>query len=1110
MSRPMRILRNIGIGLAALIVVVVIAAIVIVRTDWFRSWVAQKIVTETEAATGGTVTVGSFSFEWSHLRAIVTDFVIHGNEPAGAAPFLSAKRLELDLRFFTNGKFLGVGYLGVDQPQANVVVLPNGQTNVPSPKQKQPASNKSSLETVVDLAVGHFELNQGLLTFESQKQPINLRGNNLRMQLWYSMLKQAYQGQLSLDPLYVLYGRNTPVNFTVTLPLSLQKDRIDINTAKITTPNSQLYIKASVSDMKNPDLAAQIHGRMSLADLKHVSNAPLYLTGNNVPQFVNVNADATYSSSGLNLSGLKLSVGNSVLEASGTLEKQTPEHTDAIQFRTHLDLGQLGRLAHVSAKPEGTVNLDGTASMGPDNNVVVTGHIVGQDISLISGKQRIRGVNVSSNIRYTPSDVNLTDLNLSALGGQITGDASLHDLAKYHFKGVVHHLDIQHAARALGVTNVPYDGIVTGPIEAEGDLKAPGAKGVQARMQLAIAPGRQGVPLSGKLDVAYNGATGTVAVTNSTLNLPHSHLRLSGSLASGLRISFTSRNLNDLLAAFYPGKTPPIELEGGEATFNGVLAGSLTSPHITGHLAVSRFSVEGRRFDGLMADLSASKSNASLQNVMLTRGPMQLQLAATVGLRDWSPKPNEPLTANLTVRNGDLADIMALAGQSPKGYSGVLTASAHIGGTIGDPTGTANLNLANGTIAGESFDQIAAQVNMQDRLVTIPTAYIAAGNARVNLSAEFQHPRDSFSTGRLHAHVASNQIDLAQLRTLQKQRPGTAGVLNLNADVTGNLEETASPVTSARGTPTVAAGKSTEFLLTSLNADASARGLRFDNQNYGDFSATARTSGATVSYNVASDFAGSNIHVNGTTQLQRGYPTTADASIANLPIERVLAVAQKTDIPARGILSANAHVSGTIQNPQGNVDLTLTKANLYDEPIDRVQARISYLATSVDVPQLEVVSGAARIDLAARYDHPEGDLQSGNLTFNVNSRGIDLAKIKNVQNARQGLGGTVQLSARGAATVQKGSPRVLFSDLNADLAARGISAEGKNFGDLTLAAKTGVGQRLDFRLDSDFAGSTIQGQGNAQLRGDYPVDARLTFSNVEWAKIHPFLGSSTG
>src|SRR5581483_958181 len=131
MSRRGRILRNIGIGLAAFIVVVVIAAIVIVRTDWFRGWVAQKIVAETEAATGGTVTVGSFSFEWSHLRAIVTDFVIHGNEPAGTAPFLSAKRMEVDLRFFTNGKFIGVAYLDVDQPQANVIVLPNGQTNVP-------------------------------------------------------------------------------------------------------------------------------------------------------------------------------------------------------------------------------------------------------------------------------------------------------------------------------------------------------------------------------------------------------------------------------------------------------------------------------------------------------------------------------------------------------------------------------------------------------------------------------------------------------------------------------------------------------------------------------------------------------------------------------------------------------------------------------------------------------------------------------------------------------------------------------------------------------------------------------------------------------------------
>ena len=47
------------------------------------------------------------------------------------------------------------------------------------------------------------------------------------------------------------------------------------------------------------------------------------------------------------------------------------------------------------------------------------------------------------------------------------------------------------------------------------------------------------------------------------------------------------------------------------------------------------------------------------------------------------------------------------------------------------------------------------------------------------MTAEFEHPRDSMTSGRLHAQVQSNQVNLAQIRTLQKERPNTSGVLNL-------------------------------------------------------------------------------------------------------------------------------------------------------------------------------------------------------------------------------------------------------------------------------------------------------------------------------------------
>src|ERR1700680_1891840 len=124
MTRPMRIARNIAVGLAALIVLVLTATILTVRTDWFRSYVKQKIITATEDGTGGKVDIGSFDFARTRLCAVVTDFVIHGNEPAGSDPFVRASRVELDLRLFTTvTRLFELAYLGVDKPEVNVQVF---------------------------------------------------------------------------------------------------------------------------------------------------------------------------------------------------------------------------------------------------------------------------------------------------------------------------------------------------------------------------------------------------------------------------------------------------------------------------------------------------------------------------------------------------------------------------------------------------------------------------------------------------------------------------------------------------------------------------------------------------------------------------------------------------------------------------------------------------------------------------------------------------------------------------------------------------------------------------------------------------------------------------
>jgi translocation and assembly module TamB len=1080
----MRLFRNIAAGTAAFVAVLFVAGILIVQTDWFREYVKRKIIASTELGTGGTVEVGGFQFDWKHLRAVVTNFVIHGSEPRGAAPFVSARRVQLDLRLFTSIHHLwDIAYLGIESPQANIIVFPSGRTNVPTPKAPS-QSGPTALETVIDLAVGHFDLSNGLLVFESEKQALNMRGSDLHVELWFNALKQGYSGELLFQPVYMASGRNTPVVATVKLPVSFERDRIDFHDASITTPQTSVSIRGWVENMRNPKVSAHINGRVALADLKNVANLPLALESRAVPTTMDLDANATAGSNKIEVTGLRLGLGHSNLEASGTLKDSSG--SGALEFKSRMDLGELGLLAKVEARPEGTVVLNGSLKLDANNNYDLGGNIQAQNVSFLSGGQRIRNVNLMSAMHLDAHTLDLNGMRLAALGGEFAGDIGLRDLARYQIRGNLRNLGLRAAAEAMGEKQFAYDGTLSGRLEAEGDLKAASLlKSTTARAKLSIAPGHQGVAVSGRINADYRGSSDDLRVDNSYVALPHSRLEVNGRVGSELNVSLTTTDLDELL-----NQKSWVNLNGREASFKGTVTGKLKSPRLAGHLTAGHFSVEGREFDRLTADADVASTRASVQNGILTRGAMQTQFSARVGLKDWKATPNQQLSADATIQNGDLADILALAGEKSAGYSGALSATLHAGGTVGNPTGAADVQVANGTILNEPFDRLQAQANLTDQLVTIPSAFLQSGASRVNLTAEFQHPRDSFTTGQLHAHVQSNAVDLAQLRNLQKQRPNTGGTLQLDADVRGTLSEQG------------------EFQLASVTGDAAAHGLRFEGENYGDITASARTTGQTATYNINSNFAGSNIQLRGNTGLTHDYPTTADATIRNLPVERVLVAAQRKDIPAQGNLSGTAHFSGTPDNPQGSVDLDLEKAVLYDEPLDHVRAQVSYLAKSIDVKQLEIASGPARVNATGRFDHPEGNLEAGNVQFSINSSNVDLARIHNVQTRRPGLGGMVQIAASGKAEVRDADPALAILDLSTNIAASQISDHGKSFGDLKLTANTENG-KVNFVLASNLGGASIQGHGSAQLADHYPVDAQLDFSNVAWAKLRGLVQSTS-
>ena len=1086
MSRPARMVRNIAIGVGALTILIALAVLILVNTSGFQNWTKEKVEAAIAEGTGGRTEIGSFALDLAHLRVRVGALVIHGSEPADAAPFVRVAQVDLDARLFGGGRVIGISYLAIQRPQVNVIVFPDGRTNLPTPKPSAPSKN-TPLETVVDLAVGHFELSQGQLTMNNRRQPLEIAAHNLRAQLWYRLLQGDYSGQLSLEPIYVAAGHNTPVTYRVTLPVVLDRDRIQVQNASIATADSNLQIDGALENLRQPSFSGRVRGHVALADLDRAMSLNLDSAGRGLPRQLQLDVNATASSNQVRVASLSLALGQTHLDANGVLKGGGGS---TLQFDGSLALAELARVARVDARPEGALELRGNASLDAANRYRIAGQIFSRNLAFRQGTLRIPSAAISTDVLADPDSIELSSLRLAAFGGEFRGDAKLQNFARYQVAGSLKNFDIQGLAPLLG-RRLPYSGTISGPVRASGDLNVPNGHSLAAQANLTIAPGRRGIPLSGRIEGEYRGASGDIQIGDSHLALPHTRLTLAGSTGRSIDVSLDTTDFQDLLAAAPSAGAPPLVLAGGgRAGFTGAVSGPLSAPRVGGHLYATQFQVEGRGFTSFAADVSASPSGASVANGSLARGGMTAQFSGAVGMRDWKLEPAGRIAADLNLQNGDVADLLALAGQPAQGYSGALTASAHVTGTVGNPEGALAIGASNGALHDEPFDRLDARIALSDQLATIQQASLTAGNARIDLSGRFRHPRDSFAQGVVQASIKTSRVDLARLHSLG----GVAGQLQLNAQVVGDLG----------GTP------ANGFLVTNLQADAAVRGLQYQGQAYGDLQTAIRTSGRTATTDLTSDFAGSNIRLHATTQLAAGYSTAADAQIAGLPVERALAIAGHGDVPVRGKLSATAHVTGIPAQPEGNLSLDLTGASAYGEAVDRLQVRVASTPQAIELTQFQVASGPSHLALTAHYDHPAGQLDTGTLQFRLENGHIDLAHLKTVENARPGLAGSIELSADGAGAVTPGTHPFRLTSVNANLSAAHMALQGKNVGGLTLAAHTSAGNRVEFNLNSDIADASIQAGGSGELGGDYPVNAQVSFSKVKWTNLQKLLGTASG
>ncbi len=1104
MSRRTKLVLSVVGGLAAVALIVGISALFVLQSDWFSNYVRDKIIASAEESTGGKVEVGAFQFDWKHLTVRIRNFVLHGTEPQNVHPLLSVDLLELHLRLFSGiAHTIDLAYIGIQKPELNLMVLPDGKTNIPEPKVKSPSSNTNGLQTVVDLKIGEFQLQNGLLQYAQQKTPFSGRGENLSILLNYNTVHPSYAGNVKIDPLLLTSGARPPLRAHVHVPLTIEGDAIRVNGADITTDASRIALNASLQHLNAPDIQAHLNLNVSLPEMARSFDLPLDVAARDVPKQLTADLGVRMNDKNnyLQIDNANLALGETTFAASGTV-RNTANSSQAAKFSANLALGQLSRLFKVSSPViNGALVLNGTASLDAQNNYRVNGILDSHAISIQSGTTRLDDVTLRSPFHADPYLISMDGLRLNALGGSLNAKLFVEKMQQLSVEGNLRNFSLPVLALIFTGKHLGYDGTIDGHLNATGNLNAKGSSGYNAQANLNIAPGTHGVPVHGQILARYIGRSGLVDLGSSFIALPNSRLDLSGALNREIDLNLVSHNLNDFLpaanfGAAQPQKSLPIVLEGGRAALEAKVTGDLSDPRITSHLSVDRFALEGRGFDSLGLDLAASQSQAAVQNGSLAHGPLKTTFDASIGLSKWSPVPSSLLAANLVLRGATVPDLLSLAGESTIPATGDVTSDIHIDGTYGNPLGSAVLQVLNGSAYNQPLQRVYARINLADRLITLAPFEVdtEAGNLTVN--GRFQHPRDSFTTGNLHVQVGGSTIQLAKLKLLQDKSPGAAGDIQLTANAAGSLHEV---------------NKQTAFDLVSVAVNLAARNLKVQNQDAGDLTATAQTVNRTVNYQLHSDFAGSNVDVKGNTGLTPDYPTDLAASIKHLSIAKVLSITGQSAVPATGDLTADARLAGTMKAPNADLSFSLANANVYQEPIDSFTGKAHYSNNLVEISSLALNTPAGNLTLTGSFQHPNGKFTEGAVKLNLNTSDIQLAKIQHVKSADLGVNGTLHIAADLAGNLrdQKGKEAMLFSHLNADAAATGLEMNGDHLGQLTFNAKTS-GSRLNFRLDSNLAKSDIHGQGHSELSGDYPVEAELSFNNIRYSNIAPFIPSQSG
>ena len=840
----------IAFGTVAVLLAAAGALVAVLQSRWFYERLRAGIVERVEQATGGRAEIASFAFDWRRMRAEIRGFTLHGTEPAGKPPFLRAQRIAAGLKIVSLlRRDVDIRSLDVAAPRVYVIVDADGRTNVPQPKVR---ANENAIETILKLAIGQFQVADGLCEVESRgAMPFEARGQNLAAQLRYGHAREPrYEGTVRIRPLEVRVDGGAAEELDVAITAALEKNRVTVSAGRIATGGSAVEFSGAVADWTKPRASFHYDARVALVDVTRHFRVTELRGGE-------ARAAGTFEwASG------------GVWTASGSVSAREVGYSDSVLTIRN------GRL-------------EGAMTAGPAEIDVRGTRISGTYVSAIGQAPADGRI---TEIAVRPRLLELRGVAVSGLGGVFRGEARLRDWEAYGIEGEISDFAARRVVALYSREPLPWDAEADGKVRVEGVLGRRSELRASAALEITPAPGS--APVRGRITANYDARQSMLDLGHSTLSLPSSRAEFSGAFGKSMRVSLATWDLNDLLPVLgESAASVPVQLRGGAARFEGTVAGRLDAPQFAGRVEVTRFAVDGRPVDSLRANVTASADNVHLRNAVAARGTVTATFDAAVALANWRAGDASAIFGSARIGAAPAADLLALADVANAPLTGSVTAAAQFSGTVGNPLAQGTVEVAKGSYRDEPFDRASAQVSYGGGTLTLRAGQATAGGKQMEFSGSFRHEPGRLDTGHAHVQLATNEMPVENIVTIEKLRPGVKGTLRVSA--TADLDLT--PV----------------LRVTALQADVAAWGIDLAGQRLGDARITATSQGQGLRAHLEGEIAGSKVQGDGTVRLEGEYPASGAVKFSRMDFAQLRPWLPEAAPPFEGFAEGEARIEGS-------------------------------------------------------------------------------------------------------------------------------------------------------------------------------------------------------